>query len=114
MGRLSKEWIYAAAIRAVKTVAQTAMSMMTIGMVASEIDWATLLSASLVAGLYSVLTSIATGLPATETAPVQGELTIESIDDTGIAQVNLHTYSDLDVAGKKMVAFKVVDLTKEA
>lgn len=56
------DWIKAAGIRAVKTVAQTALSLISVGAVMSEIDWVTVASASVVAGIYSLLTSVA-GLP---------------------------------------------------
>ena len=57
-----KTWIKAAGIRALKTVAQTALSLISVGTVLSEIDWLMVISASAVAGIYSLLTSIA-GLP---------------------------------------------------
>ena len=57
-----KKWAKAAGIRAVKTFAQTFASLMTVGAVMSEIDWGYVASASAVAGIYSVATSIA-GLP---------------------------------------------------
>ena len=62
----SKEWWKAAGIRAIKTVAQTAVA--TIGTTAliSEVNWAVVLSASLLAGVLSLLTSIA-GLPEVKT-----------------------------------------------
>lgn len=56
------KWIKAAAVRAVKTFAQTAASLVTVGAVISDIDWLTVISASAVAFIYSVLTSLA-GLP---------------------------------------------------
>lgn len=55
-------WIKAAGVRAIKTVAQTALSLISVGAVMSEIDWAMVGSASVVAGIYSLLTSVA-GLP---------------------------------------------------
>lgn len=58
-----KTFIQAAAIRAVKTVAQTAVSLIGVGAVMSDINWMRVASASLLAGILSVLTSIATGLP---------------------------------------------------
>jgi hypothetical protein len=58
-----KEWIKAAAIRALRTMAQTAVSLITVGATMSEIDWAMVGSAALLAGILSLLTSIATGLP---------------------------------------------------
>lgn len=57
-----KKWIRAAAVRAAKTFAQTAASLVTVGAVMSEINWATVLSAAAVAAIYSLLMSIA-GLP---------------------------------------------------
>ena len=56
------KWIKAAAVRAVKTFAQTAASLVTVGAVISDVDWLTVISASAVAFIYSVLTSLA-GLP---------------------------------------------------
>ena len=56
------KWLKAAGIRAVKTFAQTAASLITVGAVLSEINWAMVLSASAVAFIYSILTSLA-GLP---------------------------------------------------
>ena len=58
-----KTFIQAAAIRAIKTVAQTAVSLLGVGAVMSDINWLQVASASLLAGILSVLTSIATGLP---------------------------------------------------
>lgn len=57
-----KQWAKAAGIRAIKTVAQTAIA--TIGTTAliSRVDWVVVGSASLLAGVLSVLTSVA-GLP---------------------------------------------------
>ena len=56
------KWLKAAGIRAIKTFAQTAASLVTVGAVLSEINWSVVLSASAVAFIYSVLTSLA-GLP---------------------------------------------------
>lgn len=60
-----KKWIVAAGIRAIKTVAQTALSMFTVGMAADEVKWSYVGSVALVAGIYSLVTSIA-GLPELE------------------------------------------------
>lgn len=59
---MAKKWFKAAGIRAVKTMAQTALSLISVGAVMSDIDWMVVGSASLVAGIYSMLTSVA-GLP---------------------------------------------------
>jgi len=52
----------AAAIRSVKTMAQTALSMITVGAAIQEVDWIAVCSVAVVAGVYSLLTSVA-GLP---------------------------------------------------
>jgi hypothetical protein len=57
-----KKWIKAAGIRAIKTMAQTAVAMISTSVIMSEVDWLMVLSASVLAGILSLLTSIA-GLP---------------------------------------------------
>ncbi len=57
-----KNWLKAAGIRAVKTVAQTAVATIGASAVLSEVDWLVVASASALAGVLSLLTSIA-GLP---------------------------------------------------
>ena len=57
-----KKWAKAAAIRAGKTVAQTAAALISVNSFISEVNWLEVLSASILAGLLSILTSIA-GLP---------------------------------------------------
>lgn len=57
-----KRWIKAAVVRALKTFAQTAASLITVGALISEVDWAMVCSAAVVAAVYSLLTSVA-GLP---------------------------------------------------
>ena len=60
-----KNWIKAAGIRAVKTVAQTAVATIGTGAVLSEVNWVTVASAAVLAGILSLLTSLA-GLPELE------------------------------------------------
>ena len=57
-----KNWLKAASIRAIKTIAQTAIGMIAVGMGLEEVNWLYVGSVSLVAGILSLLTSIA-GLP---------------------------------------------------
>lgn len=61
-----KTWIKAAGIRALKTVAQTAVALIGVGTFISDINWIQVGSASLLAGILSLLTSIA-GLPELDT-----------------------------------------------
>lgn len=56
------KWLKAAGTRAVKTVAQTAVATIGTSAVLSAVDWKVVISASLLAGILSVLTSVA-GLP---------------------------------------------------
>lgn len=60
-----KTWLKAAAVRAVKTVAQTAVATIGASAVLSAVDWSVVASASVLAGLLSLLTSVA-GLPEVE------------------------------------------------
>ena len=62
MKRNWKQWLKAAGVRAVKTVAQTAVATIGASAVISEVDWIMVVSASALAGVVSMLTSIA-GLP---------------------------------------------------
>ena len=57
-----KNWIKAALVRCLKTIAQSAVSLIGVGAVMSDIDWVMVGSASLLAGILSILTSVA-GLP---------------------------------------------------
>ena len=61
-----KKWAEKAGIRAVKTMAQTAVSLITVGNLVTEMDWVGIISISVTAGIASILTSIA-GLPELET-----------------------------------------------
>lgn len=58
----TKKWFTAAGIRALKTVAQTAIATIGTTAVISAVDWKVVISASLLSGLVSILTSFA-GLP---------------------------------------------------
>lgn len=62
MSTKTKTWLKAAGVRAIKTVAQTAVAMIGTATVFSDVNWTMIVSASLLAGLLSILTSVA-GLP---------------------------------------------------
>lgn len=57
-----KKWFAAAGVRAIKTVAQTAVATISTSAIMSEVNWPVVASASLLAGILSLLTSVA-GLP---------------------------------------------------
>lgn len=58
----SKKWIRAALVRAAKTIAQTAIATISTSAALDQVNWGTVVSTALLAGILSVLTSIA-GLP---------------------------------------------------
>lgn len=60
-----KTWIKAAGIRAIKTIAQTAVATIGTSAVLGDVNWVAMVSASVLAGVLSLLTSVA-GLPEVE------------------------------------------------
>lgn len=65
-------WLKAAGIRAIRTVAQTAIASIGTSAVMSEVNWMIVASASVLAGILSILTSLA-GLPEVENAYTKEE-----------------------------------------
>lgn len=61
----TKKWLHAAGIRAIKTVAQTAVATIGTAVVLDEVNWLMVGSAAVLAGVLSLLTSVA-GLPEVE------------------------------------------------
>jgi hypothetical protein len=62
MNKDFKKWLRCAGIRAIKTMCQTAVATIGTAVVMSEVNWVAVLSASLLAGILSILTSMA-GIP---------------------------------------------------
>lgn len=62
MSERTKQWLKAAGVRALKTVAQAALGIIGVSTVINDVDWMMVISSSVLAGIVSVLTSIA-GLP---------------------------------------------------
>lgn len=63
---MTKQWIKAATVRAIKTIAQTAVATIGTAAVLADVNWMMVASASVLAGILSLLTSVA-GLPEVET-----------------------------------------------
>lgn len=67
-----KLWIKAAAVRAVRTMAQTALAVVGVAAAVTEIDWTAVVGTALLAGLLSMLTSFS-GLPEVTTQTTENE-----------------------------------------
>lgn len=81
-----KPFVKAAIIRAIKTICQTAVAMIGTSVVMADVDWKMVLSASVLSGILSILTSIATGLPEAEYEEWQNDTyedVIELTEDEG-------------------------------
>lgn len=87
-----KEWAKAAAIRAIKTFAQTAVSMLTVGQAFIEVNWQNVISIAGVAAIISILTSIAGIGEANDGAsPLSGSqpvIEVEEVDDEGLEEID--------------------------
>ena len=68
----TKQWLKATAVRAVKTVAQAAIAGIGTAAAMGQVDWKYVLSASVLAGILSILTSIA-GIPEVEADETEKE-----------------------------------------
>lgn len=100
---ITKEWAMAALTRAIKTMAQTALGMFTVGAAIQEINVLNILSVAVVAGIYSILTSIVTGVPeatfsGTLLLGAGGAISMELEDEKKFAEL---------ANGKKTATFKV-------
>lgn len=74
------QWLRAAGIRALKTVAQTAVSMIPIGVSIEEVGWLAVLGTSALAGICSLLTSVA-GIPEVKAVNTDGEEISDAYDE---------------------------------
>lgn len=68
-----ENWLKAAGVRAVKTIAQTAVATIGTSIALGDVNWAMVASASALAGVLSVLTSVA-GLPEVKDEPTRDEI----------------------------------------
>ena len=87
---MSKDFWKAALIRALKTVCQTAVATIGTAMVVTDVNWVYVLSASALAGILSLLTSISVGLPEVQLAD-----TLYALDNLGDEDF-LEEYNELD------------------
>lgn len=104
MKNLTKEWLIAAVIRAIRTFAQTALSFLTIGLAFHEVDWINVLSVAGVSAVYSILTSMVTGLPESVT---DGKLLIDDHGET--TKWLLQVDTPVEEVGKKTSIRLLID-----
>lgn len=108
---MSKNFWKAALIRAVRTVCQAALAMIPAAATITAVDWLTVLSTSALAGVVSILTSVATGLPETERQPAEptviyvNEFGEEISEDEaeGACKITVKAYDKYDDDGSPIV-----------
>ncbi len=104
-----KEWAKAAAIRAIKTFAQTAVSMLTVGQAFIEVNWQNVISIAGVAAVISILTSIAgIGEANGGASPLSAPVTIE-----GTELEDEEDFEEIDDEDLETVEEPEVDMTAE-
>jgi len=109
MKKLTMEWLHAALIRAIRTMAQTALGMFTIGAAVSEINWMNILSVAFVSGVYSILMSISTGLPESST---DGAIVVDTSGEKDLYSIEI----DGELAGlssKSHVTLRVINNSQQ-
>lgn len=92
-GRFTKDFMIAALIRALKTVAQVMLSMITVGAAITSFNWVSILSITATSFVYSILTSIVFGIPEGE---YQGVMRLEAGDETNNSAVILSINTPYD------------------
>lgn len=83
---MNKDFWKAALVRAVRTVAQSALAMIPAAATIQQVNWLTVLSTAALAGVVSILTSIATGLPEAQIKqqrPPDSEVRVVYVDQDG-------------------------------
>lgn len=96
---MNKEFWKAALIRAARTVAQAALAMIPAAATIQQVNWLTVLSTAALAGVVSILTSIATGLPEVD----EGDPVKTEADEEAECPVTVLAYDDYDEDGSPIV-----------
>lgn len=106
--RFTIDFLVAALIRAIKTMAQVTLSIITIGVAITGINWAQVLAIAATSGVYSLLTSIAFGIPEGE---FQGSL---SFSKTDVEKDNVVTpVLKIDIPGNELLDRNKVNIKVE-
>lgn len=102
----NKTWWKAAFVRALKTVAQTAVATIGTSVLMESVNWLAVLSASALAGVLSLLTSIATGLPEVDSgwnAWIEEWPTEDTPEDEDKGRITVKAYDKYDEDGSPIV-----------
>ena len=106
----TKEWLIPALNRAVRTMVQVALTMFTVGQRLTEIDWVTILSCSIVAGIYSIGTSVLLGIPEGDAV---GTVNLDKYEGDDIMYVSDLKIDPEKLKEKSTVTFNVKTGNKE-
>lgn len=106
----TKEWLIPALNRAVRTMVQVALTMFTVGQRLTEIDWVTIISCSLVAGIYSLGTSVVLGIPEGDAV---GTVNLDKYEGDDIMYVSDLKIDPEKLKSKSTVTFNVKTGGKE-
>ena len=106
----TKEWLIPALNRAVRTMVQVALTMFTVGQRLTEIDWVTIISCSLVAGIYSLGTSVVLGIPEGDAV---GTVNLDKYEGDDIMYVSDLKIDPEKLKSKSTVTFNVKTGNKE-
>lgn len=106
----TKEWLIPALNRAVRTMVQVALTMFTVGQRLTEIDWVTIISCSIVAGIYSLGTSIVLGIPEGDAV---GTVNLDKYEGDDIMYVSDLKIDPEKLKSKSTVTFNVKTGNKE-
>ena len=108
--KFSKEWFMAALARAIRTAAQVALGMFTVGMALHEVNWMHVLSVAAVAAIYSFLTSAVSKLPELEKSELtpDGSIIIDESDpDSYGFFMNFGAKTVEEIAAKDKVVLEI-------
>ena len=106
----TKEWLIPALNRAVRTMVQVALTMFTVGQRLTEIDWVTIISCSIVAGIYSLGTSVLLGIPEGDAV---GTVNLDKYEGDDIMYVSDLKIDPEKLKSKSTVTFNVKTGNKE-
>ena len=106
----TKEWLIPALNRAIRTMVQVALTMFTVGQRLTEIDWMTIISCSIVAGIYSLGTSVVLGIPEGDAV---GTVNLDKYEGDDIMYVSDLKIDPEKLKEKSTVTFNVKTGSKE-